>query len=63
MNTKPATIDLMPTFAEATHTCMMVLENGSPRGKQMARDELLRYARELDRLVAMTRAETPIKGE
>lgn len=46
------TIDMTPTFEEATAMCIAVLENGSVEGKAQARKELIRYGRELDRLVA-----------
>jgi hypothetical protein len=61
-------IDLTPSFEQAAKVCLAVLENGTPEGKAIARTELLRYARELDRLKAQTGAsfdatDTPIEGE
>lgn len=47
------TIDMTPTFEEATQMALMVIENSDNEGaKKMARDELYRYAKELDRLKA-----------
>lgn len=43
-------IDVTPSFEQATRMCLLVLENGTEEGKDMARNELLRYARQLDRL-------------
>jgi hypothetical protein len=62
------TIDLTPNFEQATNMCIVVLENGTYEGKKEAREELRRYARELDRLVAMAGAgfdlqDTPIEGK
>jgi hypothetical protein len=45
-------INLTPNFAQSTQICIMALENGTQEGKQLARAELMRYARELDRLAA-----------
>lgn len=60
-----ASISLAPSFAEATEMCLAVLESGTIEGKRMAREELRRYAGELDRLAAMAgtsfdRADTPV---
>jgi hypothetical protein len=41
-----------PTFEQASRMCIVALTNGTPEGKRMAEEELLRYARELDRLAA-----------
>ncbi len=46
------TIDITPTFAATTVMCIALLEGGNEMGKRAAREELLRYARELDRLAA-----------
>lgn len=46
------TIDMTPTFEDATRMCIRLLEQGDIDGKRTAREELLRYARELDRLKA-----------
>lgn len=67
-DSEPATVDLTPTFEDATHMCLAMLENGTPEGKQKATAELLRYARELDRLAraagsAFSPDDTPIEGE
>ena len=48
--------------------CLVVLENGTEEGKAIARDELRRYARELDRLAAQSGSafdptDTPMEGE
>lgn len=65
---KPRVIEAVPTFEGATHMCLLVLENGNEEGKEAAREELLRYARELDRLAAQSGSEfdpsdTPVEGE
>jgi hypothetical protein len=59
------TIDMTPTFEQATRMCITVLHRGTPEGIRMAEEELLRYARELDRLKAQAgtefdAADTPI---
>lgn len=46
------TIDCTPTFEQATRMCIVALRRGTPEGQRMAEEELLRYARELDRLRA-----------
>lgn len=46
------TIDMTPSFAQAVEMCLVVLENGTEEGKATARNELMRYGRELDRLKA-----------
>lgn len=57
--TAPITIDMTPTFKEATAICIAVIENFAStdnptielaRAKDDATKELLRYAGELDRL-------------
>ena len=48
-------IDLTPNFEAATAMCIVALKNGTPEGQRMAEQELLRYARELDRLAAQAR--------
>lgn len=50
------TITSTPSFEGATGMCIAVLENGTEEGKATAREELMRYARELDRLAAKTKA-------
>lgn len=45
-------IEIRTTFSQATKICIMALENGTAEGKRQARAELMRYARELDRLAA-----------
>jgi hypothetical protein len=59
------TIDMTPTFEQATRMAILVLHRGTPEGQRMAEEELLRYARELDRLKAQAgtefdAADTPI---
>ena len=45
------TVDLTPSFTEATAICISILENSrNPEAKDKARTELMRYATELDRL-------------
>lgn len=44
------TIDMTPTFQEATRMCVFALKHGTPEGQRMAEEELLRYAATLDRL-------------
>lgn len=45
------TIDLTPTFAEATAICIAILERSdNPDARRDAKLELMRYAEELDRL-------------
>lgn len=54
-------IDMTPTFEASVRMCLVLLENGTEEGKQTARDELLRYGRELDRATAA--AVAPKEGE
>lgn len=56
------------TFEGAVNMCLLILERGTPQGKEDARNELLRYGRELDRLKAQSSAafdtqDTPVEGE
>lgn len=44
------TIDITPTWETAVHIYLMVLEDGTDEGKEMARKELLRLARTYDAL-------------
>ena len=44
------TIDMTPTWETAVHIYLMVLEDGTEEGKDMARKELLRLARTYDAL-------------
>jgi hypothetical protein len=46
------TIDLTPTWEQATRIYLMVLEDGTEEGKVTAREELLRLARQYDALTA-----------
>ena len=46
------TIDLTPTWETAVRIYIMVLEEGAEEGKAIARQELLRLARQYDTLVA-----------
>jgi hypothetical protein len=43
---------MTPTWETAVQIYIMVLENGEEKGKDMAREELLRLARNYDALVA-----------
>lgn len=45
-------IDITPTWEAAVHVYLMVLEDGTEEGKAMAREELLRLARNYDQLTA-----------
>lgn len=54
------TIDITPSFEEAARMCILTLHRGTPEGQRMAEEELLRYARELDRLKAQ--ADTKMEG-
>lgn len=45
-------IDVTPTWEQAVHIYLMVLEEGTEEGKATARYELLRLARNYDALVA-----------
>ena len=45
-------IDITPTWEQAAHIYLLVLEEGSEEGKVTAREELLRLARQYDALVA-----------
>lgn len=62
------TIDATPSFEGAVNMCLVVLENGTEEGKEIARDELRRYARELDRLAKQSGSafdpnDTPMEDE
>lgn len=45
-------IDMTPTWEQAVRIYLLVLEEGSEEGKETARDELLRLARNYDAIVA-----------
>lgn len=45
-------IDITPTWEQAVHIYLLVLEEGTEEGKVTAREELLRLARNYDALVA-----------
>jgi hypothetical protein len=47
----PCTIDMTPTWAAAARIYIMALENGTGKGKQMARDEIERMGILLDSLL------------
>jgi len=49
------TIDMTPTWEAAVRIYLLVLEDGEEKGKEMAREELLRLARQYDELVADTK--------
>jgi len=61
------TVDLTPTFTQATQMCLMIIEQSdNPSAIQEAKDELLRYAGELDRLAeqagsSFDAADTPVE--
>jgi hypothetical protein len=44
------TIDITPTWEQAVRIYLLVLEDGTEEGKDMARKELLRLARTYDAL-------------
>ena len=46
------TIDMTPTWEQAVRIYLLVLEDGEEKGKEMAREELMRLARNYDALVA-----------
>ena len=46
------TIDMTPTWEAAVRIYLLVLEEGEDKGKEMAREELMRLARQYDALVA-----------
>lgn len=49
------TIDMTPTWETAVRIYLLVLEDGTEEGKETAREELLRLARQYDALVADTK--------
>ncbi|MFO7804477.1 MAG: hypothetical protein R6V30_02245 [Paracoccaceae bacterium] len=50
-----ATVDMTPTFAEATAMCIAILENTTnEEAKENARLELMRYAEQYDALIKET---------
>lgn len=51
-----ASIQITPTFAQSTEICIAALESGTDEGKRIARAELRRYAKELDRLAEQSGA-------
>lgn len=56
-NPDRVTIDLTPTFEEATAIALAVIEaTNNEQAKAQAREELFRYARELDRLTKGAKA-------
>ena len=46
------TIDMTPSWETAVRIYIMVLEDGEEKGKEMAREELMRLARNYDAIVA-----------
>jgi hypothetical protein len=50
--TNMRTIDITPSWEAAVNVYLLVLEDGTEEGKAMAREELLRLARQYDALVA-----------
>ena len=51
------TIDMTPTWETAVRIYLMVLEDGEEKGKEMAREELMRLARNYDQLTAELKVE------
>lgn len=47
------TIPVLPTWRVVMEILCRVLENGTPEGKQQARDELVKIGARLDELTAM----------
>lgn len=45
-------IDITPTWEQAVRIYLLVLEEGTEEGKEIARKELLRLARTYDALIA-----------
>lgn len=45
-------IDLTPSWEAAARIYIAVLEDGTEKGKQAAREELMRLARQYDQLIA-----------
>lgn len=55
-------MNIAPSFEQATKVCIFALRDGTPEGQRMAEQELLRYARELDRLAEPAPTpEAPVK--
>jgi hypothetical protein len=48
-------IDITPTWETAVRIYLLVLEDGTEEGKETAREELLRLARQYDELTADTK--------
>jgi hypothetical protein len=46
----PRTIDMTPTWFATIQIYVAVLESGTPEGKKLARNELLKIGQYLDRL-------------
>ena len=51
------TINITPTWRVAVSICLAALENGTPEGKKLAKNELYRLADLMDTLVATKRLE------
>tara|TARA_R110002126_G_scaffold290704_4_gene448340 strand:- start:29081 stop:29281 length:201 start_codon:yes stop_codon:yes gene_type:complete len=49
-NTTPLTIGLTPTWTEAARIICAVMENGTPEGKAMARDQIMHMGAIIDDL-------------
>jgi len=50
INTKKETIKVQPNWEATMKMLLVVLENGSEDGKQMAREELIALARNVDKI-------------
>ena len=54
------TISIKPTWEQAMPLLILILESASPEGKQAAREELMRLARDVDKANAYLAKERPI---
>lgn len=52
MATERKMIDMTPTWAAIMPILFAGLENGTPDGKRIAKEELMRLAREMDKVIA-----------
>lgn len=52
MADEPKTIDMTPSFTEAACMLVAAFESGTPKGRDMARIELMRWAAILDGIKA-----------
>lgn len=51
------TIDMTPNWEQSVYMLLVVLENGDSKGKEMARNELLRLGRAMDKAIAERNAQ------